>query len=252
MTRKDTIIIAVFVNAAILVALFISAMRSNRSEDQQPTVAVESTQKVVDIPLAKTDNKADPKSAEPVIAKNEIKSAEGDEVDLVLKQFAQSAPAIAATPTPSETVATAQAPALDFAADLQTFTPAASEGQNQAIAAIPAALIDVTVKKGDALEKIARAHRTTVKDIMRINNLSNANLHIGQVLKVSPGTRKTATTSAAAAKSEGPKYYTVKAGDNPWTIAVKNHMKLEELLKLNNLDQDKARRLKAGDKLRIK
>lgn len=47
------------------------------------------------------------------------------------------------------------------------------------------------------------------------------------------------------------KYYTVKNGDNPWTIAVKNHMKVDELLKLNHLDADKAKRLKPGDQLRI-
>ncbi len=48
------------------------------------------------------------------------------------------------------------------------------------------------------------------------------------------------------------KYYIVKHGDNPWTIAVKNKIKVEELLRLNNLDESKAKKLKPGDQLRIK
>ncbi len=47
-------------------------------------------------------------------------------------------------------------------------------------------------------------------------------------------------------------YYTMKVGDNPWVIAMKHHMKVEELLRLNGLNEEKARKLKPGDRLRIK
>ncbi len=43
----------------------------------------------------------------------------------------------------------------------------------------------------------------------------------------------------------------MKKGDSPWTIAVKNQMKVEDLLKLNNLNEAQAKRLKPGDQLRI-
>ncbi len=46
-------------------------------------------------------------------------------------------------------------------------------------------------------------------------------------------------------------YYIVKPGDNPWTIAKKNHMRVEDLLRLNNMDQAKAKKLRPGDRLRI-
>jgi len=49
-----------------------------------------------------------------------------------------------------------------------------------------------------------------------------------------------------------PDYYTVKVGDNPWTIAMKHHMKVEELLRINSLNEEKARKLKPGDRLRIR
>ena len=80
---------------------------------------------------------------------------------------------------------------------------------------------------------------------MKLNQLHTSNLRIGQVLKI-PAKGKTETPTA---KESGVKYYTVRNGDNPWTIAVKHHMKVEELLKLNNMTQEKARRLKPGDQI---
>lgn len=47
-------------------------------------------------------------------------------------------------------------------------------------------------------------------------------------------------------------YYTVQAGENPWTIARKNKMKVDDLLKLNNLNKQTAKKLRPGDKLRVK
>lgn len=258
MTRKDTIIIAVFVNAAILIALFVSAVRSNKSEDKSSVQVMEESPKAVDLTLAKVEVKSDAKPLnEP--GKTEVKAAEGDEVDLVLKQFAQNTPAIATDATPM--AANPAAPAVDFARELQAFgiqspdqQPAIAVATETNVSSESAKLIEVTVKKGDALEKIARAHQTTVKEITRINNLKNANLKIGQVLKVAPGVGrgKKAAATTSLVRSEEPKYYVVKNGDSPWSIAVKNHMKVEELLRLNHMDQDKARHLKAGDKLRIK
>jgi peptidoglycan endopeptidase LytF len=253
MTRRDTIIIAVFVNAAILLALFISAVRSKGSEKQPPTPLVESSAgSSSDLVLAKTEGGA----AKPSLVQSpEIKTAEGDEVDLVLKQFAQSAAQLAIAP---QTEATPLAPSANapaqFSQDLQAFmvTPSAATSAvlpPPAPTTAPVATIDVTVRKGDVLEKIARAHRTTVKEIMRVNGLKNANLRIGQVLKVTPGTRGGA--AAPAKEGTAARYYTVKNGDNPWTIAVKNHLKVEQLLRLNNMDENKARRLKPGDQLRI-
>lgn len=89
---------------------------------------------------------------------------------------------------------------------------------------------------------------------MKANKLTNTNLRIGQVLKIPNKAAKKSEPSSAVfspVSEEGAKYYIVKKGDNPWTIAVKNHLKTEDLLKLNNMTEDQARRLKPGDKLRI-
>ena len=44
--------------------------------------------------------------------------------------------------------------------------------------------VTYTVKKGDNLYDIARKYNTTVDNLIKINNLSNNNLSIGQVLKI--------------------------------------------------------------------
>ncbi len=102
---------------------------------------------------------------------------------------------------------------------------------------------EIKVKPGDTLEKIAKKYKVSVSQIMTQNHLSDSFLHVGQSLKI-------------PLKKEEPKnsslYYVVKAGDNPWTIAMKHHIKVDELLKLNQLDEKKARKLKPGDRLRIR
>ena len=94
-------------------------------------------------------------------------------------------------------------------------------------------------------------------EILRLNQLSGNILRVGQVLKIPDqrGAAPIAKQKPSIEKAPGdlsPEYYTVKVGDNPWGIAMKHHIKVEELLKLNNLNEERARRLKPGDRLRIK
>jgi len=119
---------------------------------------------------------------------------------------------------------------------------------------------EIIVKQGDTLDKIAKSARVTVSEIMKLNRLTDTRLHIGQILFVPKGDEFAPDRSQSAVsetfsstnsnKTEG-KYYIVKQKDNPWTIAIKNGIKVEELLRLNNLDESKAKKLKPGDKLRI-
>ncbi len=104
----------------------------------------------------------------------------------------------------------------------------------------------VTVQKGDVLEKIARTHGVSVDALMKLNHLNNSRLQIGQELKLPP---KQVAKKAPANEKQ---YYVVKGGDSPWTIAKKTGLKVEELLRLNNLDEEKAKKLRPGDRLKIK
>lgn len=246
MNRKDTIIVAVLINAALLTALFITAVK------KEPA-ASESSLAVDNKPFAE-------KTFEFSKPSFELKATEGDEVDRMLNQLSASTPAPSNSPlvqTESHQDPLSSPSSNPFIDDLR----ALSQSSNHAQAApqsfgfsseTSSELIDVIVKKGDALEKIARAHHTSVDEIKRLNQLKGNNLKIGQVLKVKAGSKTSGRQEHAEPAQQPTKFYVVKNGDNPWTIAVKNHMKVEELLKLNQLDEEKARRLKPGDKLVIR
>lgn len=262
MSRRDTIVIAVLINAGLLIVLFATALKSNRAEQNlamEPSPAIST---ISELPM-----------------RQEIAKVSGDEVDQVLSQYSNTASAaqssivaapaqtnLPVAPAPSAPTAKESFASQSFADDLQAISLPAPVSNTGAVSSFVADastssdFAEVTVKKGDVLEKIARVNSTTVEEIMRINQLSSTKLKIGQILRIPPKTGKkpqqhsinTAKTAPTSAKSSTPKFYVVKNGDNPWTIAVKNHMKVDELLKLNNLDEEKARRLKPGDQLRIK
>jgi LysM repeat protein len=123
-------------------------------------------------------------------------------------------------------------------------------------------LLEVRVKSGDTLSRLAKAHHTTIEEIKKLNRLRSNQLAVGQRLKI-PGTIATAKSippqlgarkekEITSNNAETSQYYTVRPGDNPWKIATKHKMKLDQLLELNSLDQESAKQLKVGDKLRIK
>ncbi len=265
MSRRDTIIVAVLINAGLLIVLFASALKSNSPREE-----------FVANPVPVVQESLDP------IFKKEAAPVTGDEIDLALNQFAQNsmaaAPVAQASATaplqPADPLQTSTPVALNFADDLKIAipeTPSASQMQTPAAQTLIAPIApsnkpvpeftEIKVKKGDVLEKIARHHHTTVAEIMKANKLTSSNLRIGQVLKIPNKSIKKAepstivfspqTSPSSSPSNEGAKYYTVKKGDNPWTIAVKNHLKVEDLLKLNNMTEEQARRLKPGDQLRI-
>jgi len=111
-------------------------------------------------------------------------------------------------------------------------------------------LVNVSVKKGDYLEKIARTNGTSVDLIRKINGLDSHRIDIGQVLRVPINTKGMDTKLTTQAQE--PRYYTIRNGDNPWKIARKFNVKFEELLRLNNLNEATARSLQVGDKIRVR
>lgn len=125
-------------------------------------------------------------------------------------------------------------------------------------------VMEIIVKKGDSLDRIARANATTVQSIKSLNGLRNDHLKIGQVLHVDVGSAKKSTplrvnqqapisnikNQSAVIRTE-PIYYTIKSGDSPWKLAKQFNVNMEDLLRLNQLDEEKARNLKIGDKIRV-
>jgi len=272
MNRKNTILIAVLINAGLLSVLLIAAL---------------TTQDEVSAPAVIGDDSSH-------FSKLEDPPLFGDSMDLAMRKSAEPSPI--AIPLP-ELIKTETAP---LAAQL-TIPPAAAQISSNpssnpakeepivhklpslvpevnpslsppapvapaATASRVASVHEVEVKKGDSLEKIAKKYATTVDEIIKMNQLPSSFLRIGQVLKIpsdrnlaasgglasSPSKTKPAAAEAKASDAAAPEYYTVKVGDNPWTIAMKHHLKVEELLRLNALNEEKARKLKPGDRLRTR
>jgi LysM repeat protein len=216
MDRRKTILIAVLVNAGLLVLLFIAFLYQ---EEEVPV-----RHDLVQIP------------------QEEQRTPLFNDIAL-------------ATPEPMASAPIAQQIAIEHPLPpIAAVEEPVAAGPPAPLAAVAAAL-EIQVKKGDTLEKIAKAHHTTVDEIIQFNRLPSSFLRVGQVLKLPPeraASNAAPKIAAAEKKAVNQEYYTVKVGDNPWTIAMKHHMKVEELLKLNNLNEEKARRLKVGDKLRIR
>lgn len=228
MSRKDTILVAVLINAGLLIVLFATALKPKLMEEHYTAMQRNHTPVQHEIIAPKPDIgptpiaevKPLPVPALPPEPKKEVSSFADD-----LNAFAMEKAVV--KEEPKKAPPSPPSPA-----------PVKSESSFRT----------VVVKQGDFLEKIAKRNGTTVNQLMRDNNLHSTTLQIGQKLKISTtGEASSSTASTAAAE-----YYTVQNGDNPWTIAKKNGIRVSELLKLNDLDDYAAKRLKPGDKLRIK
>lgn len=124
------------------------------------------------------------------------------------------------------------------------------------------------VLPGDSLEKIARNHGVTVKDLKAWNQLTAANhIESGKKLALSPNTptKKVAVREKAPsprvakettrrAEKETKKRakvisYKVKPGDNIWTIGKKHNISQEQMKQLSQLNRG---HLKPGDVLTLR
>lgn len=240
MNRKNTILIAILINAGLLCVLLIAAL-ATQEEEALPSGYLGETEK----PLF--GDAADLALRQPAPLPLQPK-----EIPLALPEIVQS-PEVQLAPQPAIVQ-----PQLVHQIPQMTPEPIAAPPIAAPIAVAPApSFQEVTVKKGDSLEKIAKAHKTTVDDIIKFNQLPSSFLRVGQVLKI-PAEKTLASAPkpkpapAPEKKESGQEYYIVKVGDNPWTIAMKHHMKVEELLKLNGLNEERARKLKPGDRLRTR
>ncbi|AGW38294.1 LysM peptidoglycan-binding domain-containing protein [Chlamydia pecorum] len=227
MNRRDMVITAVLMNAILLVALFATSKRGvvkNYAENYSEF----SSEKIVKV-LAPEEKLPEASQVAAVVPAQPVPVAK----EVLAAQFMEE----------QHIVVSPQQPAQEAQEVQQQPQPVVEERKE--------AFTTVIVKKGDFLERIAKANHTTVSTLMQLNDLSSTQLKIGQVLKV-PVVEQVATQSSRPETLNPENYYTVQEGDSPWTIALRNHIRLEELLRLNNLDEHKARRIRPGDQLRIR
>lgn len=227
MNRRDIIIVAVLLNAAIIAVLLIMAV--NTDEEALYDRPSDLTVSTGEVTLAQTPT-APPVDTEVVGFEGMLGDYPSSPEDYFLVDDDLGL-------IPEKPVATTQTTAEDLK------------------------VVDIIVKKGDSLDKIARANGTTIEAIKQASKLKSEKLSIGQQLKVPVGLKKPvavaekpATPPAAAptASTTNAEYYTLKSGDTPWKIAKQQHVSMEDILRLNKLNEEKARNLKVGDKIRIR
>jgi peptidoglycan endopeptidase LytF len=229
MNRKNTILIAVLINVGLLAILLIAALTTQ--EDLRPTNPV-----MAEAPLSLPKFDERPVFTETSLAHLEQK-LDTPSLDTILTS-ANEPLVHTLPPLVSEAPLAIAAPQAKAQAPLSSF-------------ATPSPILEVAVKKGDNLAKIAKQHQTSVDEIIKLNHLPSSFLKVGQILKI-PTERSLQKVAEKKVVEQGPEYYTMKVGENPWAIAMKHHMKVDELLRLNGLNEEKARKLKPGDRLRIR
>lgn len=111
------------------------------------------------------------------------------------------------------------------------------------------------VKKGETLGAIARKYHISVKQLKQWNNLKSDRISINQKLIVyssgAPMAKGSQSSNTpATTTSGGYVIYTVKSGDTLTAIAKKFSVKVDQLRKLNNLNNKSV--LKIGQKIKIK
>lgn len=86
------------------------------------------------------------------------------------------------------------------------------------------------VKSGETLGEIAQRYKTSVKAIMRLNNLKSSLIVVNQKLKI-PGSERIKVSE----KSNDKKVHIVRSGDSLYSISRKYGVSTESLKKVNNL-----------------
>jgi len=279
MNKKDIIIIALLVNAGLLTLLFMLAINT----DDEPVSTVNESKEVTSNDAAVTHPFPVPNDAQHVQVIDEVDhflnelSADKHEQSIVIEEEGLMDPEVTHGQSsneeePSKMPVVKGEEVKPVRPVVQPSTPSAQQtSQNP-----ETTYVNVTVKRGDALEKIARNNGTTVEMIKSANGLTSTKLSIGQVLRVPVGNKSSIDANAPQPKKTPsgtsnsgiktndsavvkkvvanvePKYYTIKNGDTPWQLARQFNVKFEELLRLNDLDEEKARNLKVGDKIRVK
>lgn len=205
-SRRDTILIAVFVNIGVMALLLMAAMRFDNTSQSELLFNSKNTNEKR-IPIVQ--------EIQTIEVKPEVKGIETIEFPI------------------QQSFSIIETPHLDNAITQNDY-------------------VEISVKRGDSLDKIARGNGTTIQEIKKINNLSGDQITIGQTLKVPAHKRAEKKADGNELVVQAAVYYVVKSGDNPTKIARQFQVGYEDILRLNGLNEESARNLKPGDRVRVK
>lgn len=228
MEKKHLIVTAVGINAVLLVFLVLTSL-SREKEVEMPSSPA----------LVHTENHYDPQELAPLYKGKESLTPQPEE-----KTFVKLEEPVNTEIQESKEVMH-RLPKIEENIEKKHFVAAPVEEKKESKTK------EIIVKRGDSLEVIAKRHQTTVATLKEINHLTSHFLREGQTLLVPQSSAPIARVTPDV-KAVDEQIYIVKRGDNLWTIAMKHHLKVEDLLRLNHLTQEKAKKIRPGDKLKIR
>ncbi len=96
----------------------------------------------------------------------------------------------------------------------------------------------IIVKPGDSLYRIAKNYNTSVDVLLKLNNLSEPSIYVGQKLKV-PGTSSgdNGTGTPVKVQTSNTNYHIVKKGETLYSISRAYNIAMNNIIDLNNLQK---------------
>jgi membrane-bound lytic murein transglycosylase D len=125
------------------------------------------------------------------------------------------------------------------------YVAAANELQKLQSGLIASERITHKVKSGESLSVIARRYKVSVRDLQKWNNISDP----GKVRAGKTLTLFHSPAPAAAKAKSGPIKHTVQRGDSLWSIAKRYKVKINDLLRWNDLSKNDI--LQPGQSIKI-
>ena len=172
MSRRDTIIISVLINAALLAVLFTTAITKNSTLEEP---------KLVNKALVEDALQAKDMLANNVESKEENVSNALEKSD-IQKQFAslmEEKEEVKKDANENKIASNIEAEKIVY--KLPEIAKATNEKTDEKFLEN---VFEITVKSGDSLERLARANHIRISDITNLNNLPNSFLRIGQKLLI--------------------------------------------------------------------
>jgi membrane-bound lytic murein transglycosylase D len=103
--------------------------------------------------------------------------------------------------------------------------------------------VTYTVKSGDTLDRLARQHGVSIKQLQLWNNLRTSRINIGQHLVLYPEAESSGTSTASSAstvRTDDQRFlYVVKRGDTLWDIARRHNVHESDLRTWNDIKRNK-------------
>ncbi len=112
-------------------------------------------------------------------------------------------------------------------------------------------MVVYTVRAGDNLSLIAARSGTTVAAIRKASGIKGSLIHPGQKIKVPYTPQSYKFTNSGKSASAKTSTHTVRSGETIDSIARKNGLSYQQVLRANNMSLADAKRLRVGQKIKI-